>query len=401
MPPKAKFPCLVCRENVGSGSLACCVCQRWVHPNCIDLPQSVFEHFVQSTKIHGHHFWGCEGCTKGAHQLTLKVNAVEEKLKVVEKNSTKNTKDIEEIKERMDKYEQDKLTEGSDLRQDREGIIAEAKQSWSTELRERESKRLNLVLHNVPEPPADLTANKARKGMDEAALVNILGEIGVRVTGEDIKFLVRPGPVSQEIGRSPRPLLVGLRSPTIRESILDNAKKLKNSRNFSKVSIVPDLTKQQRKDDKALMDEADRRNEDLGDEEGNFEWRCLGRKGERVLVKVKVHNDSRMHNRARNNVMQQPIRPVVPQPGTGANLEPLGQRGRAQIMPPSPTREEEEEEYVSGEEDVTEGVEGVRDVEGVEEGVVADAEDQQNGRKRKGNDSPTFVSSQTTRKKKA
>ena len=45
--------------------------------------------------------------------------------------------------------------------------------------------------------------------------------------------------------------------------------------------------------------------------------------------------------------------------------------------------------------------EGVRDVEGVEEGVVADTEDQQNGRKRKGNDSPTFVSSQTIRKKKA
>ena len=83
----------------------------------------------------------------------------------------------------MDKYEQDKLTERSDLRQDRENIIAEVKQSWSTELRERESKRLNLVLHNVPEPPADLTANKARKGMDESALINILGEIGVKVTG--------------------------------------------------------------------------------------------------------------------------------------------------------------------------------------------------------------------------
>ena len=187
----------------------------------------------------------------------------------------------------------------------------------------------------------------------------------------------------------------------MRESIFDNSKRLKNSRNFSKVSIVPDLTKQQRKDDKAIMDEADRRNEDLGEEEGNFEWRCLGRKGERVLVKVKVQNDNRMHNRAGNKATQQPVRQVVPQPGTGANLEPLGQRGRAQIMPPSPTREEEEEEYVSGEEDVTEGVEGVRDVEGVEEGVVADAEDQQNGRKRKGNDSPTFVSSQTTRKKKA
>ena len=75
---------------------------------------------------------------------------------MVEKNSTKNTKDIEDIRERMDKYEQDKLTERSDLRQDREDIIAEAKQSWSIELRERESKRLNLVLHNVPEPPPQI-----------------------------------------------------------------------------------------------------------------------------------------------------------------------------------------------------------------------------------------------------
>ena len=28
-----------------------------------------------------------------------------------------------------------------------------------------------------------MTTNKARKGMDEAALINILGEIGVMVTG--------------------------------------------------------------------------------------------------------------------------------------------------------------------------------------------------------------------------
>ena len=402
MPPKTKYPCLVCRENVGSGSLACCVCQRWVHPKCIDLPQAVFEHFVQSTKVHGHHFWGCEGCTKGAHQLTLKVTAVEEKLKVVEKETTKNTKDISDMKERMDKYEEEKDTLRSDMRQGRESIIAEAKQSWSNELREREAKKLNIVLHNVPEPPADLTVNSARREMDEAALLNILREIGVMAAKEDIKFLVRPGPVNQEAVRQTRPLLVGLRSPTLKESILTNAKRLKGSRNFSKVSIVPDLTKQQRKDDKALMDEADQRNADLGPDEGNFEWRCVGRKGERVLLKARVHDSNR-----RQVVSHRPHqlpKPVVPQPGTGANLEPLGQRGRAQILPDSPEKEasDEEEEYASGEEEVTEGVvveEGAE--EGVEEGVVVDSEGMPTGRKRKGNDSPTFQATQTTRKKKA
>ena len=78
------------------------------------------------------------------------------------------------------------------MSQGRESIIAEAKQSWSNELREREAKKLNIVLHNVPEPPADLTVNSARREIDEAALLNILREIGVMAAKEDIKFLVRP-----------------------------------------------------------------------------------------------------------------------------------------------------------------------------------------------------------------
>ena len=91
------------------------------------------------------------------------------------------------------------------------------------------------------------------------------------------------------------------------------------------------------------MDEADQLNEDLGDEEGNFEWRCIGRKGEGVIVKVKVHNN--------NRVIQQPIWLVVSTQHWSQSGATWPER-QSLDHAPSPAREGEEE-YISGEEDVT------------------------------------------------
>ena len=65
----------------------------------------------------------------------------------------------------------------------------------------------------------------------------------------------------------PRPLLVRLRTVELKDQVFASAKNLKGSSNFSRISIVPDLTRQQRNEDKALMDEAELKNSKMTEEE--------------------------------------------------------------------------------------------------------------------------------------
>ena len=51
------------------------------------------------------------------------MTAVEGKLKVVEKETTKNTKDIRKMKERMDKYKKERDTIRNDTRQGPRSLI--------------------------------------------------------------------------------------------------------------------------------------------------------------------------------------------------------------------------------------------------------------------------------------
>ena len=241
-----------------------------------------------------------------------------------------------------------------------------------------DARRNNIVIHNLPEPPNDITSTAMRKEKDRNALMDLMKDIEVNINmDKDIKFSVRPGKVS-ESSSEPRPLLVGFRSQAVRDNILDNARKLKHSDLFSRVSLVPDLTNQQRQEDKELQQEADRLNRDL-EAEGNlnYQYRCTGRKGERILVKSKV-TDTRSR-----------------QPATGANLLPLGNRRATDTNRESNNTVEEEEEVTMTEE---EEEEEDTEMEGEEE-ELEEREDSTRT-KRKATNSPTNHLSQESRKGK-
>ena len=382
MPPKVKNPCIKCGESVTTNSIACCVCARWIHAKCADMPKEMFNHLLENKKAHGHHFWGCEGCSKGVYEFSVQVQRLKLDLNSVKKQVEDNTASLETVKDKVKSLEK-KVEESSNERtQDREGILKEARSSWSAELRDREARRGNIVVHNLPEPPADLTAPAKRKEKDQDALMALLADIGININkDEDIKFSVRPGKVSEDAGSKPRPLIVGFRSHALRDKVLDNARKLKHSNLFSRVSLVPDLTNQQRQEDKELQQEADKLNRELESEGNlNFQYRCQGRKGERILVKGKVTEDW-------------PRRTT-----TGANSLPLGttRRGRISLnevnLEDNTSEDEEEVEEVEAEEEEGEGEEDEVGEEGRER--------EETRTKRKAPNSPQTSLSQESRKGK-
>ena len=81
-----------------------------------------------------------------------------------------------------------------------------------------------------------------------------------------------------------------LKDPGARKYILDNTRLLANSI-YSRVSIVPDLTPQQRREEDEVRKEAETLNNAVDETEAlNWEWVLLGLRGKRTLVKRRKFN---------------------------------------------------------------------------------------------------------------
>ena len=130
---------------------------------------------------------------------------------------------------------------------------------------------------------------------------NLFKSIRVRVEEEDVKFANRLGTLSDDAVENPRPLRISFRKQQVRENIFANARLLPKTA-YKNVSIVPNLTQQQREEDKEMRDEVDKLNKDLTEDEAlNWKFRCTGRRGERVITKLRIrrqdldHQDCRRH----------------------------------------------------------------------------------------------------------
>ena len=116
------------------------------------------------------------------------------------------------------------------------------------ELRERESKADNL------KPPGSMTRGGDKKQFDVNQVLELFEFIGCKQDASSLKFFFRFGEKTDS--DRPRPVIMCLKDPGARKYILDNTRLLANSI-YSRVSIVPDLTPQQRREEDELRKEAE------------------------------------------------------------------------------------------------------------------------------------------------
>ena len=120
----------------------------------------------------------------------------------------------------------------------------------------------------------------------------VLSEINCIVKPEeDIKFSTRIGKVTSG-SNTPRPLLIGFRNMEKKNEVLDKLRTCANKpENF--ISVVPDLTKLQRKVEDELKVEAENRNKDMSEEDFLlWEWKIVGMKGEKGLAKIRKSQET-------------------------------------------------------------------------------------------------------------
>jgi hypothetical protein len=164
------------------------------------------------------------------------------------------------------------------------------------EMRERDIRRLNLVLHHVEEPNHRIKDGKERMEADRKECEKIFKAARARTTGENIKFCRRIG----ERGDDPRPLLIGLNSEDEKKHLLEKARELQKTV-YKDVTIGPDLTHKQRQEEKSLREEVERKNREEITEDDvakNLEWMLVGPRGAKRIIKG-VNKEGEVRGRGR------------------------------------------------------------------------------------------------------
>jgi hypothetical protein len=157
---------------------------------------------------------------------------------------------------------------------------------------------------------------------------NILTSIGLGNRTTDVKLCISLGERSDK----PRPQIVILKYETTRTALLESARHLRNT-DYADISIIPDLTPTQRKEEAALHEEMEWKNKDeltTDDIKKNLRWKVVGPRGAKRLIKTTVRDWSQGNIRGRGRGRGLPpcatarstagVRlgtPAVPLPGRG------------------------------------------------------------------------------------
>ena len=286
--------CVECKKGVKhtdkSGSVKCSQCDRWWHGlTCTTLNAEALKCLWDTYDATGHHWWACEGCTQAYMTLTKRMNQWERDMASLRVTVASNTELANDANTKVDKVAKNLEDMDKSRKQDKNDAINEATKRMSAELLDREGKKSNLMFHGLYEPPMSVKGVE-RKNTDLASVKAMFMEMGVKPeTNDEIKFSFRVGELNDKVVEEPRPLCIGFRNSETKDHVLVKAKNLGKTRNYYSISVVPDLTRLQREEDKNLMKEAEQKNLDMNeDDRKNWNFRCIGTKGARKVVKMRV-----------------------------------------------------------------------------------------------------------------
>jgi hypothetical protein len=101
----ARFPCIVCKKNVGRNSVQCKTCQLWVHVECGAISKEVFNILANPTKYGMNVSWNCDSCQASAARLEERMNALEGRFLEVENRVVRSEAVVQENTRRVDTVE--------------------------------------------------------------------------------------------------------------------------------------------------------------------------------------------------------------------------------------------------------------------------------------------------------
>ena len=244
-------PCEKCGGTINEDvkALQCEFCAKWVCLVCSEVPEKMYDIFIDDDIPS--FLWSCASCI---HAIPT-IKNLGKALQGVRDDQSETKAESGKLNAKVDKLE---------------SSIDVKVQEAIEEYRERENRKCNLILHNIPESK-EIDAGVRRD--DDIQVITDVFKEGLGVDQFEIQSSVRLGRKSDE-GKN-RLMKVTVDSVKTKREILSNAKKLKNYEKWSRVFITPDLSPKQRERSRALREELKRR-------QGEGEEGLMIRKGEIV-----------------------------------------------------------------------------------------------------------------------
>ena len=160
------------------------------------------------------------------------------------------------------------------------------------EMTERKKRERNLVAHGIGEAGTDVKGLD-REDFDVDMVKGLLEAMDTGIQVTELKKVRRIGKYLPD-RTTPRPMLIEFESKEQRDKVQTKARTLsRRVDDFKDYRLVPDLTDQQRRDDKDVKDHCDKANLERSQAEKNaFEWKPVGPKGSKRAEKVPIRLDS-------------------------------------------------------------------------------------------------------------
>ena len=233
-----QYPCIYCGNSAAKGAVQCTICALWCHMSCTGLSKEAIRGLEVQAKEVGLAYWACRSCMSFNTKWNNQMREVTKRQDETEARVASNSDRIDEVMKiteelRNELREQVKKTEG--LQERMETVM-------DSELREREARQLNLVIHGLPEPEDTLKDPKDRMERDKVECERLFIAMKARTRYQAVRFCRRIG----EQGSDPRPVVFGVYSEEEKRHLLEKSRELKYTK-YENVTIVPDMTKSQRR----------------------------------------------------------------------------------------------------------------------------------------------------------
>ena len=289
---KKDYPCLRCDQHVKrtDAAVQCALCDLWVHKACENMSEETFKVLDTQNAQTGQCFWCCKSCKNYALKFDKRMRDVEKRVQDLETAVPKLSTDVQNMQGEIEKIKDTNVKLSKEVKEVGSGSKAEVTTHVFTEMRERESRKCNIIIHNLPEPGAEIIDKDERITKDKNSVEELCRVIGVELDVKEVsRFAKRLGaPSADRI--TPRPLLVGFKLAEHCDAVLENAPLLsEKDEPWTSVNIIRDLTKIQRKEEEDMRTVAETKNAERSEEEAeNWMWKVVGRRGERRIVKVSL-----------------------------------------------------------------------------------------------------------------
>ena len=259
------------------------MCELWVHKDCANMDDQTFSVLDMQHEETGQCFWSCKSCKTYALKFDRRMRAIEKRVDDLEKESGTMKTDVADVKKDIASLQTATEKLATDTVEKKSEMKAEFTTSVFEEMRERDSRRCNIIIHNLAEPSADVVDKNERIKRDKISVQELCAVVGADINVEEAaRFARRLGPINRDDeSPGPRPLLIGFKTESERDLILEKTPVLADKAEpWSNVNVIMDLTKCQRREEKEMRDNATKKNEELSEEDSK-KLEMEGRRSER------------------------------------------------------------------------------------------------------------------------